>query len=640
MTFFRYIIILVLLIFNVSISRIYAQDNKSIRHKIDSIAEFVPALNEKVDFTVNNLPLHEFIRGIANESGLNVNLDTGLDQLVTNNFTDVLVKDLIVFIGTNYDVDINIVGNILNIRRKADPIIPSQTSVVVVYDSEKELLSLEAVGTPLSEVVKEITRQSNINVIATSRAKGTLINSFVKEMPLSSALRKLAIENELIISETKEGLLVLDSEVKVNSLDARDAQYSNSGSRNKPKTGRSNTSRTSSYCNIVFNHNDSIDISAENAPITEFISKLFSPLNYSYHFIGEINEAVSMEIVGGKLENILQVLFAGLPVAIRKVGDTYWIGARKVVELNEVELVQMRYRSIDSLQYIIPTNLKADTEIIEYPDMNSLILAGPSDRIKDLTDFLKKVDVLIPVILIEVIIVDNNDSKQLTTGITAGLSEEAVSTQGSILPSVDLTLSSNSINRVVDGFNGLGWVNLGKVNSNFYMTLKALDENGYVNIKSTPQLATMNGHKASMSIGRTEYYKEELNTLYGSVTSSSQTTTTYKPVEAELKIDIKPIVSGSQDVTLNISVEQSDFTSRIETNAPPGKVSRKFESLIRVKDQEMILLGGLEEVEKKDTRSGLPLLSRIPLLNWLFSSKSKVSSDGKLNVFIKPTILN
>jgi type IV pilus assembly protein PilQ len=124
------------------------------------------------------------------------------------------------------------------------------------------------------------------------------------------------------------------------------------------------------------------------------------------------------------------------------------------------------------------------------------------------------------------------------------------------------------------------------------------------------------------------------------VTSSSQKTTTYKPVEAELKLEIRPLVAGNQEVTLNVLVEQSDFTERIEQNAPPGKVSRKFESIIRVKDQEMILLGGLEEASDSDTRSGVPFLARIPVINWLFSSKSKTKSKSKLNIFIKPIIIN
>jgi type IV pilus assembly protein PilQ len=123
------------------------------------------------------------------------------------------------------------------------------------------------------------------------------------------------------------------------------------------------------------------------------------------------------------------------------------------------------------------------------------------------------------------------------------------------------------------------------------------------------------------------------------MTTQSQVVTTYKPVDAELSVSIRPIVDGSDEVTLEIKVEQSDFTTRISEFAPPGKVSRKFESLIRVKDQEMILLGGLEEKQVRDTRSGFPILSRIPILKWIFTSREKSNSKSKLNIFIKPTII-
>ncbi len=635
----RFLIVVFILtgVFEVSM----AQPADVFRNKLDSIATYVPALNEKIDFTVNDLPLHEFIRGVANEAGLNVNLDQGLNESVSNNFTNVQVKDLLYFVKRNYQVDIEIIGNILNIKRIPQAIPPKEPSVIVNFDKEKSLITLEANSAPVDEVSREITRVTGVNVVAKPNARSIKVSSFIKNLPLASAFQKLAIANDLSISETEEGFFVFES---IASQPAENTMHNTPNNRNSRNLNlrRNGTSKSDIHglLDVTVYHKDSIDIKAENAEVRQVVQELFLPLGLSYQFIGEIAETVSLETKGASLKHILEELFAGLDIAIRKVNNTYWIGSREVVEMKEVKIVPMRYRSIDSLQYIIPENLKTDMEIIDYPDLNSLILAGPSDRIQSLSAFLKQVDKLIPVVLIEVIIIDNNDSRQLSTGITAGLTDETVTTSGSVLPSADLTLSSNSINKLIDGFNGLGWVNLGKVKSNFYMTLSALDENGYVNIKSTPQLATMNGHSASMSIGRTEYYKEELNTLYGSVTSSSQTTTTYKPVEAELKMEIKPIISGNQDITLQISVEQSDFTDRIESNAPPGKVSRKFESMIRIKDQEMILLGGLEEAEKSDTRSGMPLLSRIPVVNWVFSSKNKVKSEGKLNIFIKPTIIN
>ena len=53
----------------------------------------------------------------------------------------------------------------------------------------------------------------------------------------------------------------------------------------------------------------------------------------------------------------------------------------------------------------------------------------------------------------------------------------------------------------------------------------------------------------------------------------------------------------------------------------------------------MILLGGLEELKKEDSGTGVPLLSRIPLIKWFFSSRKKGKNTSKLHIFIKPTVV-
>jgi type IV pilus assembly protein PilQ len=243
----------------------------------------------------------------------------------------------------------------------------------------------------------------------------------------------------------------------------------------------------------------------------------------------------------------------------------------------------------------------------------------------------------VPVILIEVIIMYVNKSKSLSTGIQVGLGKEPAVTGGTVLPGVDMTLGSESINRI---FDEMGWVNLGKVTPNFYVSLKAMEEQGFVDLESTPKISTLNGTEATLSIGNTEYYLEEQSNLYGAQNPQLTTSQTYKAIDAELKLKIKPVVSDNGQITLDIEVSQSDFTERISKTAPPGSVNRNFTSKIRVKDQEMILLGGLTDKKKSDSGSGTPFLSRIPVIKWFFSSRTKENSESKLSVLIKPTIIN
>ena len=153
-------------------------------------------------------------------------------------------------------------------------------------------------------------------------------------------------------------------------------------------------------------------------------------------------------------------------------------------------------------------------------------------------------------------------------------------------------------------------------------------------------MVTLNGHEASSSIGETNYYFEQNNRLINSgINDNILQSGTWKATEANLSINIKPLVSKDENVTLTVSVEKSSFLGRAGENAPPGKSTQKFESMIRVKNNEMVLLGGLDELDNENSGTGTPLLSRIPIIKWFFSSRSKRKEKSKLHIFIKPTVI-
>jgi len=288
---------------------------------------------------------------------------------------------------------------------------------------------------------------------------------------------------------------------------------------------------------------------------------------------------------------------------------------------------------------LLPEDVKLELSITDFPDLNSLLICGEESRIRNLTDLLISIDKTVPVILIEVIIVNVSKNYTISTGIEAGIGDAPVQTQGTVFPSIDMTIGAEEINKAINGFSGFGVLNLGGVNPNFYVMLKAMEQQGILDVSSTPKLSTLNGHEATMNIGNTEYYLEETSNYIGTQNPSLSTSQVYKSVKAELAVSIRPIVSGDDQITLDIIVEQSDFTERISKNAPPGSVNRKFESLIRVKNQETIILGGLEEKRYQDSSSGTPFLSRIPVIKWLFSSRTRQDQKSKLSIFIKPTII-
>ena len=241
--------------------------------------------------------------------------------------------------------------------------------------------------------------------------------------------------------------------------------------------------------------------------------------------------------------------------------------------------------------------------------------------------------------LSEVMIVDVDRSKTIETGMNI-MNNESPSTTGSYTGGqTNITLNSSTLNQIVNSINNLGFFNLGNIGNQFYATMNALETNGNVRIVSTPKLAALNGHEAEMSIGTTEYYRENSTNYVGTQISQTVNTVVCKPLNADLSVDIKPVVSGDNQITLEISVSQSSFTTRIEPGAPPASEKREFKSIIRMKNQDMVVLGGLDDKKSENSYSGVPFLSRIPVLKWFFNQQKKVKDKKELTIFIRPTVI-
>ncbi|SNR62984.1 type IV pilus assembly protein PilQ [Maribacter sedimenticola] len=294
----------------------------------------------------------------------------------------------------------------------------------------------------------------------------------------------------------------------------------------------------------------------------------------------------------------------------------------------------------EAIVSIIPDEIKSDLDIKVDYELNSFLVSGPASNINRFKKFLKEIDKPVPVVLIEVMIIEVKKSASVETGISWGIGEAPVNTQGKLFPSTDITLGANTVNKIIGGFDGFGSFNMGKVIPDFFANIKAMEANGNLKIRSSPKLSTLNGHRANLSIGETTYYVVTNQNFFGSQIPTTSEVRNYLPIDAELAIGIKPLVSGDGQVTLDINVIQSDFNGeRIEDDAPPGLTSREFSSIIRMQNQDLAILGGLEEKVKNDSGNGVPLLSRIPVIKWLFSQRKREDVKQKLTILIKPTVI-
>ncbi|MBI1286289.1 MAG: general secretion pathway protein GspD [Flavobacteriales bacterium] len=616
----------------------FGQDRiRSIENHLKSMVADNPGLEATVDVSVSEVPIQEFVRAIAMTNGLNISVAPDLKITVVNTFTNVSVVDVLVFLCKEYNLKIEFVGNIMSITAFEPPptepkkYVPKKLDIS--YDGKKGELSYNLKNDSLFLVAKEITRISDRNVVLAPELTDKMVSGFVQKLAFADAMDKLAFSNGLSVESGEDGSFMLVAAEKDNA----DAGQKNSNRRNNRSKKGAKDLPAGMY--IELSPDSLLTVDGVGVKGGEIIKAVSNELGKNYYLFSEMQEATTLQVENVTYEQFLSYLLNGTDMTFKKEGSIYLIGKRNLEGLRETSIVKLQNRTVEKIDEYIPSDMKQGVTLKIHLETNSIILSGSRPQIREIEAFLKDMDQVVPMVMIEVIIVDVNRTRTDEAGIDMGLGQAPATTGGTLLSGLDFTLNSSSVNNVLAALSGLGTFNLGKVTPNFYVSLKALESQGYLRSRSKPMLSTLNGNKATMTIGNQEYYLETTNNIIGSQNPQNAVTQNYKSVNAALTLNIVPIVSGDGQVTMDISVTQSDFTSRISPSAPPGQVTRDFRSLIRVKDQEMIMLGGLEEKSINDTGKGWPLLSRIPVLKWLFSTRSRKKDKTQLNIFIKPTIV-
>ena len=603
----------------------------------------VPGLNQKVETSVSNGSLQEFLKGLAATHNLNLNIDQSVNQRITSYFSDEKVMNVLLYLARQYNLEFTFTGTIITVSSYKDPLLslpPKPKELKISYNSNNESVTMDLQDDSLLNVAKKITQLSNINVIVQPDLFGKKITGYIQELPVQSAIEKLALTNNFKLSKTNDNVFVLESLKPDEEIVSK--PYNDEGSNIAVRrVNRNNNSPSSTTINVREDRGKKlISLNVINAPIRDVIKNISEQAAINYFVYSEITGNTTANVQNMEFDEVLKYILQGTKYTFNSDNDVYMIGDRKDEGLRSHQMIQLKYRSVDSLLPVIPTELKQGVEIQEFKELNSFLLSGSEPQIKEIEAFVREVDKTVPMVMIEVILMDVKKSKLIQTGLSMGVSD-SVRTGGTLIggSGTDFTFGANDINRFINQLGLNNVFNIGRVSPNFYISLKALENNSNIDLRQTPKLSTLNGHNANLSIGSTRYYLQRTQNVLGSLNPQTVITEQYIPLEANLAINIRPFVSGDEQVTLNIDVDISDFIGNTPINIPPPSASSKFRSIIRVKNEEMVVLGGIERNEKSEEGSGTPFLSRIPILKWLFSSRSKTNSKTVSIVFIKPTII-
>lgn len=625
-------IILIVLLFVGFVNLSYGQQfsEETLRARLDTLAKDHPGLNNQLQLNVSSLQLSELVNSVALENNLNVSIDPGLNQLISYNFFDAQVKDMLVFLYLNFELEYDFVGSIISIRKRekeeAKPIVRPPKKIDVKYNSANKFLSMNLQNDTLWKVTEQLTKISGRNFVLSPEVRNKPVNAYFQNRPFDEVIEMFAKSNELELENSDNYYTLGKGEpIQTTGVGGRPANY-------KPN------SKNGDFV-ITKNPVGTIDVFARNVELTDLIQAAADETGIHYVLYSSIKGKANLDLKDVRFDELVEMVFNGTAFGAKEQDGVYLIGENKSEGLRHTEMVRLENRTIESVVEAIPKDLLTDVEVKKFEELNGLIITSSRRKIDLLKDFLASIDVVVPMVQIDVMLLKSGRSSNVKTGIKAGVGDAPTATSGTVFPAFDMTLGAQSINGILNSINGFGLVNLGQVTQNFYMTLSAMEDNSIIDIESTPKISTLNGHEATISIGNTTHYEQTQVNVQTSVTNQGVVQSRqWTPIQANLSVAIKPFVSADEYVTLTISVKRDDFDGTVGPGAPPNLTTETFESMVRVKNGELILLGGLETKDKSDSGSGVPLLSRIPVLKWLFSGREKKREKNKLHILIRPTV--
>lgn len=191
--------------------------------------------------------------------------------------------------------------------------------------------------------------------------------------------------------------------------------------------------------------------------------------------------------------------------------------------------------------------------------------------------------------------------------------------------------------------------------ANFDVFLNALKTEGNTKVLSNPKVSVLNGQPAMISVGRNiTYVKKVTSTVTGGGTSGETRTYTADPGTIlsgvglgltatildnnEIIMDLVPITSELLEGSETAVIVAGEGSTAIKMGLPIVNI-REMSTTVRVKDGEMLVIGGLISDMNDEKGNFAPVVGDIPLLKYLFGYEEKVKNKRELIILLKPRII-
>jgi len=172
--------------------------------------------------------------------------------------------------------------------------------------------------------------------------------------------------------------------------------------------------------------------------------------------------------------------------------------------------------------------------------------------------------------------------------------------------------------------------------------LEALQEQGEIKVVSQPRVVTMNNQPALIKVATDQPFFTS-TVSQGTAGSGNIVTEQARSVTVGLVLSVTPQISDDgwimMDITPIISRLREIATSPNETATAPVLDIKQSSGLVRLKDGEMIIIGGLIQEESSETERKVPILGDIPFLGRFFTGTYTAKTKSELVIFLSPKIM-
>ena len=173
-------------------------------------------------------------------------------------------------------------------------------------------------------------------------------------------------------------------------------------------------------------------------------------------------------------------------------------------------------------------------------------------------------------------------------------------------------------------------------------TLNLLMSDSNTKVLQNPRIRATDAQKASMKIGsRIPIATGSYQTGAATAVVSSLVNTQFQYQDVGVTIEMTPTVHFDHDVTLKIKIEVSAQSGSVTISGvtEPILSQRVVDQVIRLREGEASILGGIQDKQDQTSSSGIPGLGAIPILKYIFGSKDHTVQDDEIVFVVVPHIV-